>query len=265
MLPLHIFSIALDAMPWITLIYPELRKLNVEWSWSVVEGVAAPENCTSWCTRQNPRLSNDGTTEYLDSLAFDQRVRVFRSEMWHGKVSMCNEPLKHLFGEGVLIQMDSDEIWRASQLESISKMFSDNPSKNCAMFRCRYFVGPDIVITSRNGYGNNEAYEWNRAWRFKRGMRFKTHEPPVIDGMKEVPFTHRETEAALTFDHFSWATENQVDFKCRYYAGSNNPKAALYKNGLEGWKALQKNEQWPVKLDKFLPWVGEGVIAERLK
>lgn len=266
MLPLHIFTLSLDSMPWITLIYPELRKLDIDWTWNVIEGVAAPENCTSWCAPQPPRLSNDGTTEYLDSLRFDPRVRIFRSEMWHGKIAMCNEPLKHIFEECLLMQMDSDEIWMAEKLRSLALWMSQSPKKNCAYFHCRYFVGPDIVISAgQNGYGNNDAYEWKRIWRINPGARWEKHEPPTLSNFEERPFSQKETEeATLTFDHFAWATEKQVEFKSKYYAGQNNPKAALYANAVEGWRRLQENQQWPIDLDKFLPWVGPGIKCERL-
>lgn len=252
-------------MPWITLIYPELRKLGLDWTWHVIEGVAAPEHCTSWCNVQSPRLSNDGTTEYLDSLSFDPRVRVYRSEMWHGKVEMCNEPLKHIRGEFLLMQMDSDEIWTAEQLKELADLF-ESPFHNCGYFSCRYFLAPDIVILpGQNGYGNNKAYEWHRAWKFKSGMRWKTHEPPVIDGFESNPFTHDMTKSyGLIFDHFAWATKKQVASKAEYYAGHKNPKAALYKNAVEGWWRLQENTKWPAEVHDFLPWVEPGIKCERI-
>lgn len=254
---INFVTIVLDGMPFITQIWPELKKLNFEWQWHVVEGVSANENCTSWCAQLNPRLSEDGTKEYLDSIAsVDTRISLYRKEMWHGKVSMFNEVLKKLMGNFLLWQIDSDEIWTAAQISKMRDMFRSDHTKNCARFFCRYFVGPDIAITSRNA-GNNTAYEWHRVWRIHNMARFKTHEPPCLENFEEKPFLHTETEkAGLVFDHYAYATEAQVRFKEHYYGSRNNKVGDLYKGAVQRWKTLQENTHWPTTIGKdFMPWV----------
>src|SRR5882672_1882183 len=225
-----IVTIALDAMPFVTLHYPEFRKLKSDWEWLVAEGVAAPVLDTSWVSKMAPRLSQDGTTEYLDSVrAFDSRVHVFRRSEWPGKAAMFNRILETIYEPTILLQVDSDECWTAEQIEALVAMFQRDRSKNSAYFYCRYFVGRDLVIATRNGFGNHTEYEWLRAWRFVPGMRFERHEPPVIDGLTLNPFTHAETESeGIVFDHFAYATEAQVRFKQEYYGSHNNPKGHLY-------------------------------------
>jgi hypothetical protein len=254
---LHIITIALDAMPFIAMHLPVFRALPFPWTWTIIEGVAAPSFCTKWCNEIAPRLSKDGTTQYLDSIRFDTRVRVFRSELWDGKVSMVNKALKHIHEPGLLLQVDADELWTADQLIKLHDLFTRDPSRNMAWFYCRYFLGPDIVITSRSNYGNNVEYEWQRAWRFEPGMKFRTHEPPVIEDIRPKPFTHAETErAGLVFDHMAYVTEAQLRFKEHYYG---------YPDALAHWRKLQHNTKWPARVRDFLPWVEDKAVAERIR
>ena len=259
---IHFLTIVLDGLPWISMQYPMMRQLPFQWTWSVVEGVAASEKCTSWCNSIPPRLSQDGTTQYLNSLKFDKRVKVFQREHWHGKHEMVNTPLKYLKEAGLLWQIDADEVWTPQQVEKVRRMFLQARDRTEANFYCRYFVGPDIITVGHGCYGNNTDYEWKRVWRFQPGMTFTSHEPPRLgSGTNPVPFTHAETYAAgLVFDHFAYATEQAVAFKELYY-GKNS---GLYKGAVENWKRLQENTVWPIKLKRFLPWVDDKVEAKRL-
>jgi hypothetical protein len=262
-------TIVLDGMPFLPMIYSELRKLvNIDWQWNCVEGVAAPVGCTKWCAPTAPRLSLDGTTPYLEALSsFDPRVVHWKKELWQGKAAMLNEPLKFLHEPAVLMQVDSDEIWQHTDFANIHTMLAGRGKYNCAMFRCRYFVGPDIVITSRDTYGNNSSYEWLRAWRIDPGARFETHEPPKLKGVEARPFLHEHTEKlGLVFDHFAWATEKQVAEKASYYGSPNNKEHGKdYANAVEGWRRLQEAKMPVENLAAYLPWVGEGVTANRIQ
>lgn len=258
-------TIVLDGMPWITRHWPEMEKLPFDFRWHCVEGVSANTKCTSWCESMTPRLSNDGTTQYLDSIAeYDHRVILYRKEQWQGKVAMMNEPLRYIHAPCLLMEIDSDELWTADQWTALRAMFMARTERNCAQFYCQYKVGPRIAITSRETYGNNTSYEWKRAWRFSPGMRFETHEPPKIGGFTERPFTHAETEkAGLVFRHEAYSTARQVRWKESYYGGKNNPNGTLYAGSVAKWKRLQNNRKWPVaELSEFLPWVGKGVTAD---
>lgn len=256
------FTIALDAMPWITMHWPELKKLKCDWDWWIMEGVAGSEHCTKWCNQMNPRLSRDGTTQYLDSIAeFDRRIHVIRNEIWHGKVEMVNSPLSSIQDECLLWEIDCDEVWKSGQIEKMRQMFLDDGVKNCAYFWCNYFVGMNWVIRSRNSFGNHTSYEWHRVWKVDPGVRFLKHEPPVLDKFKENPFTHAETErAGLVFDHYAYASESTVRFKQEYYGRDSG----LYCNAVSDWKRLQSHNDEKAKLKDFLPWVQDETIAERL-
>lgn len=263
-------TIALDAMPFLPMIYSELRRLprEIDWEWHVCEGAARPTHCTSWCADQAPRLSLDGTGEYLTALeGYDERLNYYAKRQWDGKIEMVNHPLRMVTGdeEFLLWQMDSDEIWTAEQIVACWQMFKEQPEKNSAFFWCRYFVGPDKVITTRNCFGNYPSYEWQRVWKIKPGMLFKTHEPPVIEGLKINPFTHAETEErGLVFEHYSWVTRQQVEMKAKFYAGSNNPNSKHYKGLTERWERFQQETLWPRSLKEMMPWAEKDCLVEKI-
>lgn len=261
---LVILTIVRDGMPWITLHYPELLKLTIPWEWHIVEGTSSPEHCTKWCRPLTPSLSTDGTTQYLNSLLFDTRIFLYRSEIWHGKLQMVNAPLRHLHEPCVLLQADSDELWTTKQLETIHALLSAG-NHDCCHFYCRYFLGPDIIITSRNGFGNRTDFEWFRAWAYRPGMRFISHEPPKFDRVPERIMTHHQTaKHDLVFNHYAYATEAQVAFKQEFYGGPNNKLGPLYSDAVEGWRRLQANTRWPAKVGDYLRFVKDDSICERL-
>lgn len=263
-LPLYIFTIVKDGMPWITMHYPELKKLNIDWQWHCIEGTAAPDNDTSWIIRQEPGLSTDGTTEYLDSIAsMDKRIVLHRSEWWRGKVEMVNEPLKYIHEPCILMEIDSDELWTAHQIELLTKTLAVG-KEDYAMFRCRYFVGPDIVIQGTNCFGNHDDYEWTRAWKFTPGRRFVTHEPPKLFGQKLCLGHGITAKSSLVFDHMAWTTERQVEQKSRLYGSPSNKLGHLYSGVVDGWHRLQVNQKWPALVRDFLPFVRDGSMAIRL-
>lgn len=262
---IHFVTLALDAMPWITFHYPVFRQLPFPWEWSIIEGVAAPKSCTSWVKEIPGRLSGDGTTEYLDSIRDDPRIRIYRGTYWPGKCAMLNHALERIKEPCLLWQVDADEVWKPDAIERTVEMFTEDTSKNCAYFICRYFVGPDLIITTLDTFGNNRSYEWLRVWRFTPGMKFKSHEPPVLDGVPK-PFSHSDTfPKRLVFDHFSYATEAQVRFKQEYYAGPGNPVGHLYKDLVVNWRRLQANDKWPVPLRDFFPFVKDGAMVDKVK
>lgn len=182
--------------------------------------------------------------------------------------ALAGRALKHIGEkeESFLVwQMDSDELFSAAQIAECRRMFLRDESKNAAYFWCRYFVGEDKIITTRNCFGNHPEYEWLRVWRIKPGMLFKTHEPPVIDGLKLNPFTHAETEArGLVFDHHSFTTRAQVEFKSRFYAGANNPNARHYKGLVERWEKFQAQTEWPRQAIEVFPWVEPHCMVDRI-
>jgi len=255
---LHFVTIVLNGEPWIRRHLPQFEQLNTPWTWHIMEGVAAPVADTSWIANQPDGISTDGTHEYLDSIAGHKHVRVTSRPRWNGKKEMVNLPfaLKLVNEPAIVMQVDSDECWTADQLKQIMLAFRQRQQVRGMQFKCRYFVGPDVIAQGEDCYGLN-AGEWLRAWRYFRGATFSTHEPPVFGGNRSAILDRNWTERmGLVFDHFAYATEAQVAYKERVYK---------YKGAVEAWKKLQANETWPCKLGEFLPWVDARAEAVRIK
>lgn len=253
---LHIMTLSLDSMPFITWHLPTLNRLGLDWTWHIVHGAAMNGGSTKWCQKQQPRLSRDGTTEFFKSISHHPRVKIYENPRWDSKDTMTNIVTENIHDECVLLQMDSDEAWESWQLEKIVRLMMTLPAYNVMQFRCQYFLGQNIIATGESSYGNRIG-EWVRAWRFKPGMTFKSHEPPVLNGCTGPTISVNETVAhGLIFQHYAYAFEQQVAFKGMFYG---------YPNAVAHWRRLQQNTVWPVnRLKDFLPWVDQRASADVL-
>jgi hypothetical protein len=254
---LNVFTIVLDGMPFIGSHLPILNTLKIDWRWVIAEGAAMNVRDTGWCREQTPRLSTDGTTSFLKGIRSHPRITVLQANRWDGKVEMVNACLAAFNKPGVLLQMDSDEMWTAEQLVGLMDFFHAYEVKS-ARFLCRYFVGPNLIITSRNTYGNRPG-EWHRAWRFEPGMEFISHEPPRLNAVTEPCATREQTEeCGLVFEHYAYVLQKQVAYKEDYYG---------YHNAVQHWLELQADGYFPgfkAKLADYLPWVKDDAIVESL-
>jgi hypothetical protein len=277
-LPIHFFTIVLNGQPFIRYHLDVFRALPFRWHWHVVEGVAELVHDTAWSAAAGGRideslhcngLSNDGTSQYLDRIAgeFPKSITLYRKPLgafWEGKREMVAAPLANVKEPCLLWQVDADELWRPEQIGGVRRMFQMQPGRTAAFYWCDYFVGPDLVITTRYNYAQNPAVEWLRTWRFVPGMQWFAHEPPTLvwqqpDGRLVnvaaiAPFTHDETEAAgARFQHFSYATEEQLRFKQIYYAEGN----------AETWRRMNMDLRRAKFLRDYFPWVQDFTMVDR--
>jgi hypothetical protein len=247
-------------MPTLPTLFFTLNRLKVDWVWHISEGPAANVKDTAWCKQQPARYSEDGTHEFLQMIWNHPRVRIAGRQMWTGgKVEMVNHSLPNIREESVLLQCDADELWEAWQIEQLVRTFEQLDDVDAASFYCRYFVGVNILSTKTNTYGNNPG-EWRRAWRFRPGDKFISHEPPVMSRTPRRTLDREETrDLGLVFDHYSWAFANQVAYKEQFYG---------YPNALDRWQSLQAQalrNSFPVRLKDYLPWVDPNASADLIK
>lgn len=270
-LPIHFFTIVLNGQPFIRYHIEIFKQLPFKWHWHIVEGVADLNHDTSWSVKLGGCISDeihqnghscDGTTEYLDELAelYPDNITIYRQPegvFWDGKREMVNAPLANIQEECLLWQIDVDELWTLDQICTGREIFISNPEKTAAFYWCWYFVGEQLIISTRNCYAQNPQQEWLRTWRYKPGAFWVAHEPPVLvetlpDGQyKNVatanPFLHDETEQhGLVFQHFAYVTPEQLRFKEQYYG---------YSNAVAQWNSLQKTNNFPVLLREYFSWV----------
>lgn len=270
-LPIHFFTIVLNGEPFIRYHIEVFKQLPFKWHWHIVEGVADLKHDTAWslqlsgCITDNIHHnghSNDGTTEYLNELIrlYPDKVTVYRKPekvFWEGKREMVNAPLANIQEECLLWQVDVDELWTVEQICTAYQLFINNPEKTAAFYWCWYFVGENLVVSTRNCYAQDPQLEWLRTWRFKPGAFWATHEPPRLveflpnNELRDVarinPFLHQETEhLGLVFQHFAYVIPEQLRFKEQYYG---------YKNAVFQWNKLQTQTQFPVLLSEYFSWV----------
>jgi glycosyltransferase involved in cell wall biosynthesis/SAM-dependent methyltransferase len=276
-LVIHFFTIVLNGEPFVRYHIDILKQLPFKWHWHIVEGVADLKHDTAWSLELGGNItnelhrngrSNDGTSEYLDRLKaqYPENITIYRKPegvFWNGKREMVSAPLANINEECLLWQVDVDELWTVDQILTAREMFINNPDKTAAWYWCWYFVGKDLVVTTRQCYTQNPNQEWLRTWRFKPGFIWEAHEPPRLievlpngqrrDVATVNPFCHDETEEkGLVFQHFAYVTVEQLSFKEKYYG---------YKDAVSQWLSLQNNTNFPVLLREYLGWVKDDTIV----
>lgn len=278
-LPINFFTIVLNGEPFIRYHIEVLRNLPFPWHWHIVEGVAELKHDTAWSLARGGRVTDDihnqgrsidGTSEYLDKLAeeYPENVTIYRKppgEFWEGKLEMVNAPIPNIKTQCLLWQIDVDEFWTEEQIKTTKNLFLNHPEKTAAYYWCWYFVGEELVISSRNCYTQNPQQDWLRTWRFTPGYQWLAHEPPILgkrlDNGKVInlgqinPFLHQETEAKnLVFQHFAYIKPEQLEFKEKYYG---------YSDALSQWQQLQQEQKFPSLLRLYLSWVNDSTMVDK--
>jgi len=254
-LPISIFTLALDAMRFLPRQLAIFEQLQRPWHWCIVSGVADSVLDTSWVSKMPPRLSRDGTDEWLNAVLDHPNITVLRRQLWPGKNAMVNAALSRIKESCVVLQCDADEFWTPKQLDEICGQF-ENTNADSMRFFCRYYLGENIIATGENCW-SARAGEWHRAWRWNSNMVSLSHEPPKMQGIGQRCMTRDETRRrGLVFEHEAYKYREVVAWKMAYYK---------YPNLVSQWERLQANQHWPVKrLADYFPFVGEGVGADLL-
>lgn len=103
--------------------------------------------------------------------------------------------------------------------------------RECAYFDCHFFIGPNLVTVTEDGWGHNKSNEWLRAWVFRPSESlWLRHAPPELARYDEAEsgwrilagdtcIGRKETrKRGLVFTHYAYALEEQVrviDRPCR--------------------------------------------------
>lgn len=198
--------------------------------WVIVEGVAKNSGSTAWCNELSNNmhsnfLSNDGTTEFLNSIQ-SQKIIVIRTstgKAWDNKdfqVNAAINEIKKHYSECFLWQVDIDEQWSIEDLiKSEEKLIEHGGKTGC--FYSDYFVGVNQQVYGE--WGENIDNPYRRLWCWQ-GESFKSHEPPILEG-KNGPGLLLSSR----FKHYSYYFEDDVKFKEQYYGGYNGLTDRWYK------------------------------------
>jgi hypothetical protein len=251
------FTIVLNGTPFIqkqAQIIPEVFDI-----WYIVEGATLPTQDTAWCRNidnqfyTDKKLSIDGTSEFLDSIASDKIKIIRKNDFWNGKVEMCNSFIENV-ENAILMEFDVDEIWKKEILREVLEYAECNEGFDGMLFKCNYYVGKNLITQGDNCYGNNKN-EWSRLWKVRNKTKWISHEPPRLYGSKSFLTREYTTQKGWIFDHYAYALESQLKFKENFYG---------YVGAVEQWKKLQAHTQFPTKLQQFLPWVDDRVLVNKI-
>jgi hypothetical protein len=258
-------SICLDGAKFLPIQLATFNQLKIPWKWIIIEGTAAPVGCTSWVAEMPPRLSNDGSTEWLtEARRYHPNVIHMARPSWQGKLEMFNYAMSIVHDQQsrikaecpIVFECDLDELWKPEQLTKVWELFLNCPAYNRMQFNCQYHLGPNVVVTSDDTYGNHHAYEWYRAWRYHPRFQFLRHEAPEVNGPAGKTFDWAMTQKmGLRFIHQAYFYESQAEWKEKYYK---------YHGALEQWRALQANKEWPTKAKDFLRWITDETTVDLL-
>lgn len=253
------FTLVLNGMPFIKKQAEIIPKVFDEWH--IIEGATLPVFDTSWCRDidskfySDKKLSIDGTTQFIDSIVDNKKIFIHRkNNFWYGKTEMCKR-IEDNMDNCILMQIDVDEIWKPEILSEIFEYTENNDGFDGMLFKCNYFVGPNIQIISENTYGNKND-EWCRLWKIKDKTMWKSHEPPRIHNLHKFLSKKITSQKGWIFDHYAYVFESQLQFKENFYG---------YKGAVERWKNLQNNNTFPCYLKYFLPWVKDETIVNRVE
>lgn len=262
---IFIITIVLDGLKFLPIQLATFNKLTTPWRWICVEGQAANVNCTAWTAKMPPRLSIDGSTHWLAEVSkYHPNVTHIPQTLWEGgKLEMFNAAMAKIHAlagelgvkDATVMEIDADEQWTPSQLELIAGFFRTSSDYQRMQFKCQYHVGPNLVITTENTYGNNLEYEWFRAWRYFPQFRFLRHEAPVVNSPEGKTLDCHTTERmGLKFCHQSYFYESQAEYKMRFYQ---------YPDALNQWRALQAAPK-PCRVGDYLKWVTDGAMCDNI-
>jgi hypothetical protein len=223
--------------------------------WIIVEGAAQNNGSTSWCKPfpseyHNDGKSIDGTHEYLLELAQStNKVKVVhRSGLWESKDEQVNQIFSMMqdIDTCTLWEVDIDEFWELDSLKMTEHQLQANKAK-AASFLCDYFVGIDEFeshqLIVKGGWGEGNSLRYNRVWRWNKGDKFISHEPPLMTGQ-----TNANTlQLPYRFRHHSYTDYETVKFKDNWYGG--------HEGILNNWASLNlaSKESFPKPLSALLP------------
>lgn len=210
-----------------------------------VEGASKSTFCTSWCKSMPEKYHSNGhsvdfTLQHLKQAesVYPDKVKVITTEgLWDGKVSMFNEAVKLIKEPCWLWQVDVDEYWKNSQLDSAETILT-NLGADVGAFSCDYMLSDDVIL--RGNWGESDKQGYTRLWNYQPGRKFLAHEPPVIEG------SQRMVPPMLMprFKHLAYYYEQDVKFKSEWYGDHEH----VYEN----WKAIKQGKiSLPCSIDRL--------------
>ena len=194
--------------------------------------------------------STDNTISIINSFPDpENKIKLIQGQ-WSEKDEMCNAYANFLTGDYVW-HVDSDEIYKPEDMESIIKYLTDNSNCYSMAFKFRSFYGGFERYIS----GFEENFETIRIQKIIPGKsRWLTHRPPTMiwppTGKKCRDMGHIDHQITdswgIRIYHYPYVFPSQVETKIKYYSS---------------WSQIIPNYFEKV----YIPWVMAKTDEEKLK
>ncbi|MHC5060099.1 MAG: glycosyltransferase [Planctomycetota bacterium] len=167
--------------------------------------------------------SRDGTVEFIKSFPDPQNKIKLIQAKWPEKCEMQNEALKHVTGDYVWL-IDSDEVYKRSDLEKINQLLRKDPSITQVNFiPDNFWKGLDYIFVSPMFF--EHPHHYRRLFKYVPGAQFITHRPPTMvwpDSSVTTEQMHlldgsQTRQMGIVLYHYSYVEPGQVAQKMEYY------------------------------------------------
>jgi len=253
-------TIVLNGMPFIEFVLNSIYQYAHEII--IVEG--AVENCMF---AANPDGSSvDGTVELIKHFPDpSKKIRLIQGK-WPEKCQMQNKALEYITGDYIWL-IDSDEIYRNKDIESILNILQENPTITQINFiPDNFFKGFNYIFVSPKFFDSQAHYR--RIFKYTQGAYFSTHRPPTLiwpenntstEQMNLIDGT-KTREMGIIPNHYSYVYNSQVEQKITLYHKYGWGKSwginlsDWYTNFFQKWNIHNRQE-----LEKKYPiWTGDA-------
>lgn len=167
-------------------------------------------------------LVGSGTPDYSEHMALKPKTTSVEERT----------PMEETRGEGSEIngrvdghRGSNNQQQRQHEQEQSIRQQQAGRNRQCAYFDCYFFVGPNLVTVTENGWGHSTLDEWLRAWVFRpRESLWINNALPTLatpdenDGWRflngDECIGREETRAkGLIFTHYAYVFEDQVGYE----------------------------------------------------
>jgi hypothetical protein len=174
----------------------------------------------------------------------ESKIKVITGQ-WPEKDEMCNEYMKYLEDETHIWHIDSDEVYKAEDVESVLDHLDNYDSVG---FKPYSFFGSFNTVLG----GWEEAFEMHRIQRVYPGAKWLTHRPPTILNPQTMkPWgEHRHlgyeelAQEGIRLYHYGKIFPMQMYWKTKYYEGirPNKTISQYWHKVYKPWMLGQRQE-----------------------
>lgn len=198
--------------------------------------------------------SSDKTVEIIKNFPDPEKKIVLIQGQWDEKDTMCKVQEKHFSGEYVW-HIDSDELYKAEDIEKIFNYLEKNPNCYSMAFRLYSFYGGFERYIS----GFEENFEVIRIQKIIPGKSYwKTHRPPT---MIFHPNTGKTCKEMGHLDHFQ--SEKMFGIRIFHYPYVFPTQAKVKIDYYKSWGGSGIISNYWENL--FVPWMRATTEEEKLK